>query len=111
MAVRPFAPWGIGTAVADDRPWEVREFASIYRGLGQMGYLIRDVDELYVYEVAGLFAIGEPGEEREDPALAGLSPGARRAIERMRAESEGRPPPVPQGPNDSIASLMSYGAG
>jgi hypothetical protein len=66
-------------------------------------------DDLYVYEVAGLFGIGEPERGEKDPELAHLSPSARHAIERLRADAEGRPPPDHAGPGAGASTLMQMG--
>lgn len=65
---------------------------------------------MLVTEVGAVIGVGEPTSEavEEDPELANLSPGARRAIERLRADAEGRPPPEPEASPGALA-LMQQG--
>lgn len=63
---------------------------------------------MLVTEVGAVIGVGEPEAVEEDPELANLSPGARRAIERLRADAEGRPPPEPEASPGAL-SLMQQG--
>lgn len=74
---------------------------------------IDGIDALLVYEVAALLHIGkpDPSESEGDPDLDGLSPGARLAIERLRAEQEGRPAPEAKPLDPSAVAFMQQGLG
>ena len=115
MADPPFAPWGTGVGeLTDDRPWEVRQFVDVYALLGAKSRSeIDDIDDLYVFELAGLLGVGKPKPTEDgdviDDDLRDLDPGRARAVMRMRAAEAGVAPPEPTGPPAGIDELMRLG--
>lgn len=111
LADPPFAPWGGDTPeLVDDRPWEVRQFTDLYRALGAKNRAdIDGIDDLYIYELAGLLGVGRP--EPPDTSPAGVDPGRARAIERIRAAQAGAPPPEAQAPDAGVIDLLRMGMG
>lgn len=107
MADPPFAPWGRGEhGLTDPRPWEVRQFGTIYRLLGAKNRDDIDrIDGLYIYEIAALLGVDEP--KPDDTPESGVS----RAVERMRRAQAGEAPPEPEAPSEGIIDLMRMGMG
>lgn len=75
--------------------------------LRPQGYTFEEIAGATIGEIAGWLGVGRPDPTDDAPDTS--SSGRSRAIERLRADAEGRPAPEPSTPDQSLVALMAQG--